>query len=203
LEVSGTLGLQMPLDCRDHVVLAHLVPLRSRRPRRLRRCYYYEMSLSRQEPSRTSAGRANQKARTRAALLQAAAELVREGNSPSMPQAADRALVSVATAYRYFPSAEDLWWEASNEAVGQTMAEVKQRVDDAGSDPRARLDALLRSAGFRMLDDQVPYRRITKVALEHWFGQVDAPERERVPVRQRRRNEQIDNGRDPLDGHMT
>jgi len=48
-----------------------------------------------------------------------------------MPQAADRALVSVATAYRYFPSAEDLWWEASNEAVGQTMAEVKQRVDDA------------------------------------------------------------------------
>ena len=120
-----------------------------------------------------------------------------------MPQAADRALVSVATAYRYFPSAEDLWWEASNEAVGQTMAEVKQRVDDAGSDPRARLDALLRSAGFRMLDDQVPYRRISKIALEHWFGQVDAPERERVPVRQGRRNEQIDNVLAPLKGRMS
>ena len=61
--------------------------------------------------------------------------------------------------------------------LAETMAEVKQRVDDAGSDPGARLDALLRSAGFRMLDDQVPYRRIIKVALEHWFGQVDAPER--------------------------
>ena len=50
LDVSGTLGLQMPLDGRDHVVLAHLVPLRSGAPRRLRRCYYYEMALSRQEP---------------------------------------------------------------------------------------------------------------------------------------------------------
>ena len=34
-----------------------------------------------------------------------------------MQEAADRALVSVATAYRYFPSAEDLWWEASTAAI--------------------------------------------------------------------------------------
>jgi AcrR family transcriptional regulator len=149
------------------------------------------MTLSRQEKPRTSSGRANQKARTRAALLQAAEELVREGNPPSMPHAADRALVSVATAYRYFPSAEDLWWEASSEAVAHSAPEVEQAVDEAGSDPRARLEALLRSIGFRMLDDQVPYRRISKIALEHWFQQLDAPATERVPVRQGRRNEQI------------
>src|SRR5947207_3295497 len=161
------------------------------------------MALSRQETSRTSAGRANQKARTRAALLKAAAELVREGKAPSMAEAADRALISVATAYRYFPSAEELWWEASNEALGETTAEeVQHGVDKVGSDPRARLDALLRSIGFRMLDDQVPYRRISQTALDHWFRQVDAPDGARVPVRQGRRNEQIRNVLDPLNGRM-
>ena len=58
-------------------------------------------------------GRSNQKARTRTALLQSATGLVKEGRPPSMPEAADRALVSIATAYRYFSSAEELWWEAS------------------------------------------------------------------------------------------
>ena len=94
-----------------------------------------------------------------------------------MPEAADRALVSVATAYRYFSSAEDLWWEASNEAFGDqgTLAEAERRVEAAGTDPQARLEALIRSVGFRMLDDQVPYRRIAKTALEQWFRQADAP----------------------------
>ncbi|PYU89769.1 MAG: hypothetical protein DMG08_20310 [Acidobacteria bacterium] len=60
------------------------------------------MVLTRQEASRTTSGRANRKARTRVALLHAATELVREGRQPSMPEAADLALIS--TAYRYFPS---------------------------------------------------------------------------------------------------
>src|SRR3954452_15365573 len=127
------------------------------------------MSLSRQDLSRKkrgSQGRVNQKTRTRTALLDAAAELVRAGKPPSIPDAADRALVSVATAYRYFSSAEELWWEASNEAFdgGVTMANVAQRVDAAGSDPQARLEALIRSIGYRMLDDQAPYRQIAKIA---------------------------------------
>jgi AcrR family transcriptional regulator len=168
------------------------------------RCYYYEMTLSRQEDSRRSGGRANQKARTRTALLQAAADLVREGKPPSMPEAADRALVSVATAYRYFPTAEDLWWEASNMAIGHhgNLAEAERRVEEVGPDPQARLEALIRSVGFAMLDDQVPYRRITKTALEQWFRQADASDRERVPIRQGRRNEQIKNVIAPLHGQL-
>jgi AcrR family transcriptional regulator len=50
----------------------------------------------------------NQKTRTRAAVLGAAVELLGQGAAPSVPAAAARALVSPATAYRYFPSAEDL-----------------------------------------------------------------------------------------------
>ncbi len=159
----------------------------------MRLWYYREMALSRQEASRTSGGRVNQKARTRTALLNAAMELVRDGRPPSMPEAADRALVSVATAYRYFPSAEELWWEASNAAFGDQAgsAQARDRVEAAGSDPQARLEALVRAIGFQMLDDQVPYRRIAKSALDQWFRQADSPPDERVPIRQGRRNDQI------------
>lgn len=160
------------------------------------------MTLSRQEVSRTAPGRANQKARTRSALLQAAAELVAEGRQPSMAEAADRALVSIATAYRYFSSAEDLWWEASLSALAATLSEADQRVEAAGSDPEARLEALIRAVQFRMLDDQVPYRRITLTAQEQWFRQADAPDGERVPIRQGRRNEQIRVTIAPLRGQL-
>src|SRR5262249_54035652 len=146
-------------------------------------------------------GRTQQKARTRAALLQAAVALVREGSPPSMPGAAERALVSVATSYRYFPTAEELWSEASSEAIA-TAAAAGQHLDDAGNDPQARLDALLRDAGFRMFDDQVPYRQLTKSAMELWFRQLDTPECDRVPVREGRRNAQIRRVLAPLEDRM-
>ena len=158
----------------------------------LRLCYYYEMGLSRQEESLRTPGRANQKARTRTALLQAAAELVREGRPPSIPDAADRALVSVATAYRYFSSAEDLWWEASEAAIAFQDAEVTlQQVEEAGNDPQALLEAVIRGPGFKMLDDQLPYRQAAKAALDQWFRQARASDSEPVPIRQGRRNKQI------------
>jgi AcrR family transcriptional regulator len=70
-------------------------------------------------------GRANQKARTRAAILEACGELVRSGAEVSMPEVAARAMVSEATAYRYFPdlisllqeSLEGLW-PAPEQALG-------------------------------------------------------------------------------------
>lgn len=162
------------------------------------------MALSRQEVPHKSGGRANQKTRTRTALLNAAGELVRDGKPPSMPEAADRALVSVATAYRYFSSAEDLWWEASNQAFGQqrSFTQAEQRIEAAGSDPHGRLEALIRSVGFEMLDDQVPYRRIAKSALEQWFRQAAASPGERVPIRQGRRNQQIRNVIAPLEAQL-
>jgi len=119
-----------------------------------------------------------------------------------MAEAADRALVSIATAYRYFSSAEDLWWEASLSALAATLSEADQRVEAAGSDPEARLEALIRAVQFRMLDDQVPYRRITLTAQEQWFRQADAPDGERVPIRQGRRNEQIRVTIAPLRGQL-
>lgn len=56
-------------------------------------------------------GRANQKTRTRRAIIDAATELVRTGSDVTMPEVAKLALVSEATAYRYFPDLESLLHE--------------------------------------------------------------------------------------------
>src|SRR5260370_4814669 len=49
------------------------------------------------------AGRGNQKKRTRMAILGACRAIVRSGTPVTMPAVARAALVSEATAYRYFP----------------------------------------------------------------------------------------------------
>lgn len=147
-------------------------------------------------------GRTNQKERTRRALLQAASELIREGLEPSVPEAAARALVSVATAYRYFSSAEDLFWEASEAGLTEISAEALTNVEAAGDDPQARLEATIRSIGFRMLDDEAPFRQAAKLALDQWFRQVDVDPGDRVPVRQGRRTEFIAEVVAPLVGQI-
>ena len=84
-------------------------------------------------------GRANQKLRTRNAIVAAAAEQSRSGREVTMPAVAKAALVSEATAYRYFPDLASLLQEA---IAGQlpTAAEALEPV--AGSDdPVARITA--------------------------------------------------------------
>ena len=148
--------------------------------------------------------RSNQRTRTREALIQAAVELVREGCAPSMPEAAARALVSNATAYRYFGSADELWQEASMFAAefGPMLEDAEGLMDQAGDDPRARLEAAVRSIGWRMLDDQAPFRLVAKTALERWFAQSDAPPEDRVPVREGRRNRPCQKVVEPLVGKL-
>lgn len=57
---------------------------------------------------RATPGRANQKERTRAAIIAAAREAIASGGEITMPEVATRALVSEATAYRYFPDLASL-----------------------------------------------------------------------------------------------
>jgi AcrR family transcriptional regulator len=57
-------------------------------------------------------GRVNQKARTRAAIVEAVQDLARSGTEITMPAVAKAALVSEATAYRYFPDLVSLLREA-------------------------------------------------------------------------------------------
>ena len=55
-----------------------------------------------------TAGRPNQRRRTRKDLLDAATRLMRQGRKPSLEEVAEEALVSRATAYRYFASIDAL-----------------------------------------------------------------------------------------------
>ncbi len=81
-----------------------------------------------------TAGRTNQKTRTRNAIVNACRELARSGAEITMPQVARLALVSEATAYRYFPdmvsllqeALEGLWPDAA-----QALAPVAASADPA------------------------------------------------------------------------
>ncbi len=76
-------------------------------------------------------GRANQKQRTRSAIVDAARGLAKGGTEITMPAVAEAALVSEATAYRYFPDLPSLLREALA-GVWLSPAEALQPV--AGSD---------------------------------------------------------------------
>jgi AcrR family transcriptional regulator len=83
------------------------------------------------------ARRANQKRRTRKDLLQAASRLIRQGKRPSLEEIAEAALVSRATAYRYFPSLEALLAEAAVDVASPTPDELF--AGEASGDPVVRV----------------------------------------------------------------
>jgi AcrR family transcriptional regulator len=82
--------------------------------------------------ARSPGGRANQKLRTRKAILVAAVELMRTGREMTMLEVAKAALVSEATAYRYFPDLASLLQEAMAGEMptpAEALAEVADSVD--------------------------------------------------------------------------
>ena len=95
--------------------------------------HYYDDTMSTQ----AGAGRVNQKRRTREAILAASRELIRSGSELSMPEVARAALVSEATAYRYFPDLPSLVHEA---LLGMSPDPVEALAHlDASTDPVERV----------------------------------------------------------------
>jgi AcrR family transcriptional regulator len=130
-------------------------------------------------------------------------DLMQERRPPSMPEAAERALVSIATAYRYFTTAEELWEEAAVFSVDHLIDEeaVEQAVEAAGNDVEARLEVVVRQIGWRMLDEEMTYRQMAKTSLDRWFAQQRVGERR--PTRPRRRNRWNALVVEPLRGTLT
>jgi AcrR family transcriptional regulator len=147
------------------------------------------MSVARQEDLR-----ANQKARTRAALVTAAGELLREGMSPSVPEAAERARVSRATAYRYFSTQEALLAELAVTHDTQPVEQLLAAFDT--DDVEQRLVQLLDASVSITLADEYVMRNGLRVFLDQWF------ENRRVgddtPVREGRRMRWLDQTLAPL-----
>ncbi len=100
-----------------------------------------------------STGRSNQKERTRAAIVAAAREVITGGGEVTMPEVARRALVSEATAYRYFPDLPSLlrealagMWDNAEETM-KPMAGSRDPVERIGFAAEALLREVLAYQG--------------------------------------------------------
>lgn len=111
-------------------------------------------------------GRSNQKRRTRAALVQAARDLLRAGGEPSLDEVAEAALVSRSTAYRYFPSREALLGEALlDEALGDALTTIHDAATSHGGEDD-RLEATVRADH----DVVTTHERAFRTALREWVA---------------------------------
>jgi AcrR family transcriptional regulator len=112
-----------------------------------------------------SFGRMNQKRRTRAALMTAAAEFVRRGETPTVAQVAEAALISKSTAYRYFPSQDALLAEALLEAVNRPDLEAVYAAARTPDSAAARLDAVVRADHALVTKHEAAFRTFVRAML--------------------------------------
>lgn len=144
-------------------------------------------------------GRTRQKARTRNVLVAAARQLLAEGVTPTVEQAADRAEVSRTTAYRYFPNQRALLL-----ATYPQLEASSQLGAAAPSDPLARLDLAVEAITDQVVEHEPELRAQLRLSLESpspdpkalpfrrgraiaWLLDALAPLRGRVPETELRR----------------
>jgi AcrR family transcriptional regulator len=124
----------------------------------------------------------NQKARTRAAIVQAVHELARSGAEITMPSVAKAALVSEATAYRYFPDLVTLLLEADQgtwpdpAAALAPVTDSEDPVERIGFAARLLLEGVLanESAVRAMIAGSITRPEIAARRPGHRFGLIDA-----------------------------
>lgn len=115
-------------------------------------------------------GRTNQKARTRNALVTAGRELLAEGVTPTVEQAADRAAVSRTTAYRYFPNQRTLLLATFPELDAPSLLG-----DDAPEDPVARLMLAVERFLDRTIEHEAVGRAHLRLSLDPAGAGEDLP----------------------------
>ena len=141
--------------------------------------------------------RANQKARTRAAIVEAAQQLDNLGSTPTVAEAAVEAGVSRATAYRYFPTQQALLVELTD--VTPSVLPVEELLASLTTDDvEQRLLLLLDTFGPVVLAHEDELRRALWVYLDTWLrnrrnGVEDPP-----AVREGRRMRWLDAALEPL-----
>jgi AcrR family transcriptional regulator len=122
------------------------------------------------------AGRTQQKQRTRQALVDAARDLVAQGLTPTVEEAAACAAVSRATAYRYFPNQRALLAAAHPETGASSLLPP-----NPPDDPEQRV-ALVVEAFTKLIAATEPQQRtMLQLSLV-----ADDDERKSLPLRQGR-----------------
>lgn len=107
-------------------------------------------------------GRTRQKQRTREALIAASRELIDQGETPSVEEAADRASISRTTAYRYFPSQRAMLIASYPEVEKSSLLGAR-----APRDPSARLAIVIEQFTQRVLETESQLRLALRLSLEN------------------------------------
>jgi AcrR family transcriptional regulator len=121
-------------------------------------------------------GRTRQKQRTRVALVTAARELVAQGQTPTVDEAAISASVSRTTAYRYFPNQRALLVAAHPEIEARSLLP-----ETAPTDVAARLDAVVTAFLHIIIDTEAQQRTMLRLSLD-----PDPSHRGELPLRKGR-----------------
>ncbi len=155
------------------------------------RLEYYESQMeARQAGSEAPQGRDRQRQRTRRALVAAAAELVRDGRTPTVAEVAEAAEISRATAYRYFPTQDMLLAEVALFAAGGPLDAIEDGDPELPApDAVARL---VRRVGAWAYESEAALRTLLRLSLDPasgvrrpghrvgWIADVLAPARARL-----------------------
>ena len=141
------------------------------------------------DPADTS-GRAAQRRRTRKAIVDATARLLRDGaEEPSIAEIAAAADVSRRTIYMYFPTLDQLLLDAMVGAMSTDVDQVLAEVVDA--DARVRVERMIDSIS-RSVGESLPMgRKLIKLT-------VDRPPTGAAPTRGYRRIGWIEQALEPL-----
>jgi hypothetical protein len=137
-------------------------------------------------------GRTHQKARTRAGMLAAARELLAEGVTPTVEQAAARAAISRTTAYRYFANQRALLLASHPELDADSLLD-----GESPADAVARLEVVSERFGRQMIEHEPQLRAMLRLSLE-----TPAPPRDALPLRQGRAIVWIEDALAPLRRRM-
>jgi AcrR family transcriptional regulator len=137
-------------------------------------------------------GRTGQKARTRGALVAAARQLLAEGTTPTVEQAATAASIARATAYRYFPNQRALLT-----ATFPEIAESSLLGESPPADAEARLDIVVDAIARQALEHEPELRNMLRLSLE-----PDPAKRGDLPFRTGRRVVWVGDALAPLRGRL-
>ena len=134
--------------------------------------------------------------RTRAALLTAAADLLRAGEFPSVARAAEFADVSRRTAYRYFPTQDQLLTEAALESLGPGIEAAFANDDD----PETRLEAAVRAMMLQASENERLLRTMIRLTIER---EPDGGAESRPAARGSRRVAWLENALSPVQSRLS
>ncbi len=136
-----------------------------------------------------ASGRENQKLRTRQNLLEAAVKCLASGDKPTLEEVAEAAMVSRATAYRYYPNVDELLLEATLHLAANELDQVFAGDELGSSDPLERLRRAEAVTHDMVVRNEPQFRMMLAQTLMR--GPL-ATDPDKLPVRLNRRSKLIE-----------